>query len=91
MLLPCGIHSPADSCLELLRRRGGKLSDRGAYLHLQDHGDPVWYRNVKLRTIPKDEKIERQKVTPMEIPEDVKKREKAYYDSFDKKDKDKKK
>jgi hypothetical protein len=77
--------------VELLRKRGARLSDRGAYLHLQDHGDPVWYRGVKLRTLGKDEKIERHKYEPMEIPEEAKKKEKAFLDAFNKKDKDKKK
>jgi hypothetical protein len=77
--------------VELLRKRGAKLSDRGAHLHLQDHGDPVWYRGIKLRTIGKDEKITRHKYEPMAIPEEAKKKEKAFLDSFNKKDKDKKK
>src|SRR5262249_14666881 len=64
--------------VELLRIRGGKLSDRGAYLHLQDHGDPVWYRNIKLRVIGKDEKLERSDVTPMPIPEASLKYEKEF-------------
>jgi len=77
--------------VELLRKRGAKLSDRGANLHLQDHGDPVCYRGIKLRTIPKDEKLERHDVTPMAIPEEAKKKEKAYLEALEKKDKDKKK
>jgi hypothetical protein len=76
--------------VELLRKRGGKLSDRGANLHLQDHGDPVWYRGLKIRTIPRDEKIERHDVTPMAIPEEAKKKEKAYLDALEKKEKEKK-
>jgi hypothetical protein len=70
----------------LLRKRGAKLSDRGAYLHLQDHGDPVWYRSVKMRAIPKEEKLKRFDVTPMKVPDEIKKREEAYLN----KDKDKK-
>lgn len=54
--------------VELLRRRGGNLADRGAFLHLQDHGDPVWYRNIRLRVIPKGEKLDRTPVTPAAIP-----------------------
>lgn len=55
--------------VELLRRRGARLSDRGAYLNLQDHGDPVCYRNIKLRVLGKDEVLDRTPVTPAAIPE----------------------
>lgn len=55
--------------VELLRQRGGDLASRGAKLHLQDHGDPVWYRGLKLRTIPAGETLERTAVVPAAIPE----------------------
>jgi hypothetical protein len=74
----------------LLKVRGGDVKARGAYLHLQDHGDPVWYRGIKLRVIPKDEKIEHKETTPMPIPEDYLKREKAFVDSHLKKQNGKK-
>jgi hypothetical protein len=61
--------------VELLRLRGADLSKRGAHLNLQDHGDPVCYRNLKLRTIAKDEKVEHTDVTPAEIPEAARKHE----------------
>jgi hypothetical protein len=54
--------------VERLKARGGDLAARGANLSFQDHGDPVWYRSIKLRTIPADEKIEHSEVTPAEIP-----------------------
>jgi hypothetical protein len=54
--------------VELLRQRGGRLTDRGAYLSLQDHGDPVWYRNLRLRELPKTEKLDRTPVTPAVVP-----------------------
>jgi hypothetical protein len=54
--------------VEQLRERGAKLSDRGGNLHLQDHGDPVCYRNIKLRALGKDEELDRTAVTPAEIP-----------------------
>ena len=38
--------------VERLRKRGGELTDRGRYLHLQDHDDPVWYRSLRMRAIP---------------------------------------
>ncbi len=63
--------------VELLRKRGGDLAARGGNLFLQDHGDPVWYRNIRLRTIPEGEKIAHSTVQPAEIPDDVKKAEAA--------------
>ncbi len=43
--------------LEVLRIRGGDLTTRGAYLRLQDHGQPVWFRHLRLRSIPAAEKL----------------------------------
>lgn len=54
--------------VELLKGRGAKLSDRGGKLWLQDHGAPVWFRSIRLRTIPADEKIERSEFTPLPVP-----------------------
>lgn len=54
--------------VELLNKRGGDLAARGAQLSLQDHGDPVWYRNIRWRAIPDDESIDHSTVTPAEIP-----------------------
>ena len=73
--------------VELLRIRGGKLADRGAHLHLQDHGDPVWYRNLRMRVVAKTEKIDHQETTPMAIPADYLKREKAFVENGQKKNK----
>jgi hypothetical protein len=61
--------------VKLLRRRGAVLSDRGGNLHLQDHGDPVWYRAIKLRTIPAGESLDRSPVTPAPIPAAARKHE----------------
>jgi hypothetical protein len=55
----------------MLRQRGGNLADRGAYLSLQDHGDPVWFRGLKLRTLGPDEQLDRTPVTPQPIPPEV--------------------
>ena len=71
--------------VELLRVRGANLSKRGAKLNLQDHGDPVWYRNVKLRTIPASEKIAHETVTPARIPEEMLKKEAAFLEQNRKK------
>ena len=64
--------------VELLKIRGADLSKRGLKLHLQDHGDPVWYRNIKLRTLGADDKLERQNVTPAAVPEEKLKYEREY-------------
>jgi hypothetical protein len=57
--------------VEMLRKRGGDLTARGANLSLQDHGDPVWYRGIKLRELGPDDQLDRTPVTPQEIPADV--------------------
>ena len=57
--------------VEMLRKRGGNVEARGANLSLQDHGDPVAYRGIKLREVPADEKLDRTPVTPATIPPDV--------------------
>lgn len=57
--------------VELLRRRGGTdLDARGAYLSLQNHGHPIWYRGIKLRTLDEDEQLDRAPVTPAELTPD---------------------
>lgn len=53
--------------VELLKLRGGKLASRGARLNLQDHGDPVWYRSLRMRTIPGSEKLVSQNIRPQKI------------------------
>ena len=57
--------------VDLLKKRGGDLAARGAYLSLQDHGDPVWYRGIKLRVIPADESIKHKTVLPAKISKEV--------------------
>ena len=41
----------------LLRIRGGDLTGRGGHFILQDHGQDVWFRHLRLREIPATEKI----------------------------------
>ena len=57
--------------VELLRLRGGKLAARGARLKLQDHGDPVWYRAIRMRTIPPGEKLVSENIRPQKISPEV--------------------
>jgi hypothetical protein len=54
--------------VDLLKARGGDLKARGAKLSIQDHGDPVWYRGIKLREIDKSEKLDQTDLTPGKIP-----------------------
>ncbi len=63
--------------IELLRIRGANLAARGAFLRLQDHGADVWFRHLRLRTIPADEKLARFPFTPMAIPAEALKKEQA--------------
>jgi len=53
--------------VEMLRQRGGDVTARGANLSLQDHGDPVWYRNIKLRKLGADDELDRTPVTPQAL------------------------
>lgn len=55
----------------LLTKRGGNLEARGANLSLQDHGDPVWYRNIRIRDIPQDEVVVAGDVAPVALGEEV--------------------
>lgn len=43
--------------VNLLRIRGGNLAGRGGKLWLQDHGDEVWFRNLRWREIPAEEAL----------------------------------
>jgi hypothetical protein len=60
--------------VELLRQRGGTdLDARGAYLSLQNHGHPIWYSGIKLRTLEADEQLDRTPVTPAKLTDDQRK------------------
>lgn len=55
--------------VELLRIRGGNLAGRGGKLWLQDHGAPVWFRNLRWREIPAEEElIPDPEFQPLPIP-----------------------
>lgn len=43
--------------IELLNLRGTDLDARGGKLWLQDHGQPVWFRDLRWREIPASEKL----------------------------------
>ncbi len=43
--------------VELLGIRGGDLTGRGGRIKLQDHGQDVWFRNLRWREIPADEVV----------------------------------
>lgn len=68
--------------VELLRIRGADLNARGGKLWLQDHGADVWFRNIKMRTIPKEEQLARSDFTPMAIPPAALVKEKARVESM---------
>ncbi|WP_419190111.1 3-keto-disaccharide hydrolase [Stieleria marina] len=54
---------------KLLTIRGGDLTGRGGQLWLQDHGQPVWYRNLRWREIPTAEQLRPSPdFKPMSIP-----------------------
>ncbi|RFC46005.1 MAG: protein of unknown function DUF1080 [Verrucomicrobia bacterium] len=43
--------------VDLLAIRGGDLTGRGGHLSLQDHGQEVWFRNLRWRRIPETERV----------------------------------
>ena len=45
--------------LAKLKQRGATLDARGAKLKLQDHGDPVWYRSIRLRELNGHEELDK--------------------------------
>ncbi|HSJ02574.1 MAG: family 16 glycoside hydrolase [Verrucomicrobium sp.] len=70
--------------VQLLKIRGANLAARGAKIRLQDHGADVWFRNLRLRTVPKGEKIQRIDFKPMPIPEAALEKERGRVDQMKK-------
>ena len=54
--------------VELLKIRGADLKARGGRLWLQDHGQEVWFRKLRWREIPEEEKLV---ADPEFVPEPV--------------------
>lgn len=64
--------------VRLLGIRGGDLTGRGGRLWLQDHGQSVWFRNLRWREIPADETITPDPMfQPMPIPPEALEKERA--------------
>ena len=68
--------------VKMLKLRGGDLAARGAKVMLQDHGDPVWYRNIQLRELKESDEIDMTPVTPAEIDEKILDAEKEKLDGI---------
>ena len=63
--------------VKLVSYRGTDLTKRGGHLWLQDHGAPVWFRNLRWRAIPSDEPLVSENLTPMPVSEAALKKEQA--------------
>ncbi len=57
--------------VDLLTKRGGNLSARGANLSLQDHGDPVWFRSIRFCELKAEDELDRTPVVPAEISTEI--------------------
>lgn len=68
--------------VELLKKRGANLSDRKGTISLQDHGDPVWYKDLRIRTLTEPDDIGHSDVKPAEIPANILEQEAKYLDKI---------
>ena len=57
--------------VDMLKKRGGDLTARGANLSLQDHNDPVWYRNIRIRELGADDAIDQTPDKPAELSKEI--------------------
>jgi hypothetical protein len=73
----------------ILKIRGGNLAARGGTLRLQDHGQDVWFRYLRWRTIPTDEKLTRYPFTPLPVEGTALEKENARIESMLKAKRDK--
>lgn len=60
-----------DFNVQMLKQRGGDLTARGAHLSLQDHGDPVWFRNLRMRELAAEDAIDMEPVTPAKLSQEI--------------------
>lgn len=68
--------------VELLKKRGGDLTKRGAHLSLQDHGDPVWFRNIRIRELKAEDEIDPGFVQPAALTEEQLAAEKKHIEAI---------
>lgn len=68
--------------VELLKKRGGDLTQRCAHLSFQDHGDPVWFRNVRIRELKADDKIDPGFVEPAALADEQLAAEKKHIEAI---------
>ena len=76
--------------VDLLKFHGSDMDFRGGGLCLQDHGGKVWYRSLRLRSIPAGEKVRHESLKPMPIPPETMEAWKATIEKVRKKKAEKK-
>jgi len=68
--------------VERLRIRGADLAARGSHLFVQDHGDPVWYRSIRMRALGPDDVLDQTPVEPEPVSPEALKIEQEKLDRF---------